>query len=70
MNKKNFSEESLSDQHAISEIELGKLRKKIDTLDIQIQELISQRVEVAYEVARVKLEACLLYTSPSPRDRG
>ena len=36
---------------------MGKLRKKIDTLDIQIQELISQRVEVAYEVARVKLEA-------------
>ena len=40
-----------------NEAALQKLRQKIDSLDIQIQELISQRVAVAHEVARVKLEA-------------
>ena len=50
MNKKNNSIEN-------SEAALAELRKKIDTLDCQIQELISQRVGVAHEVAKVKLEA-------------
>ena len=36
--------------------DLMELRDKIDKLDIQIQELISRRVEVAHQVAKVKLE--------------
>jgi len=49
MNKKN--------SQAVSESALIELRDKIDALDIQIQELISQRVSVAHEVAKVKMEA-------------
>ena len=57
MTKKNSSVGSNAKKLLESEEALAKLRDKIDGLDIQIQELISQRVAVAHEVAKVKLDA-------------
>jgi chorismate mutase/prephenate dehydratase len=54
MNKKDNSSE---DKQIASDVALGELRKKIDTLDCEIQSLISERVGVAHEVAKVKLDA-------------
>lgn len=39
------------------EEQLGEIRKRIDTLDQQIQDLLNQRAEAAMEVARIKLSA-------------
>ena len=39
------------------EEQLGEIRKHIDALDEQIQDLLNQRAEAAMEVARIKLEA-------------
>lgn len=57
MSKKNTTSSACPEKLAASEVALSDLRKKIDNLDVQIQDLISQRVSVAHEVARVKLEA-------------
>ena len=57
MNKKKTSVDSSAKKLTHSEEALAKLRDKIDDLDVQIQELISQRVAVAHEVAKVKLAA-------------
>ncbi|HFE48935.1 MAG TPA: prephenate dehydratase, partial [Chromatiaceae bacterium] len=40
----------------VDEDKLAGVRQRIDTLDEQIQELISRRAEAAQEVARVKLK--------------
>lgn len=39
------------------EEQLGEIRKRIDGLDQQIQDLLNQRAEAAMEVARIKLSA-------------
>ncbi len=57
MVKKNNTQDGCPEKIAASEAALGDLRKKIDSLDVQIQELISQRVSVAHDVAKVKLDA-------------
>lgn len=50
-------ENSTSKNQTKSEAALGELRKKIDALDCHIQELISQRVKIAHDVAKVKSSA-------------
>ena len=55
---------------------LNALRKRLDILDNKLLSLISIRSNIVKDVLKLKnhkseiVDNCLLYTSPSPRDRG
>ena len=49
-------------------LDLGKIRDEIDVTDDEIVRLFQHRMALTAEVAQYKIETCLLYTSPSPRD--
>ena len=57
-------------------IKLNALRKRLDILDNKLLSLISIRCNIVKDVLKLKnhkseiVDNCLLYTSPSPRDRG
>ena len=63
--------------------DLADVRVAIDAIDVQLLNLLNERAKCAEQVAVIKSrdasvagpvfyrpERCLLYTSPSPRDRG
>ena len=49
--------------------DLSKIRDKIDSLDNKILSLLNDRAELAIQAGQAKEDTCLLYTSPSPRDK-
>ena len=48
--------------------DLLECRKEIDVIDKEILRLFEKRMKVCEDVAEYKINTCLLYTSPSPRD--
>ena len=51
---------------------LDTLRSDINSLDDKILDLLKQRAEIVTEIGeqkKSKTDICLLYTSPSPRDK-
>ena len=55
----------------INELKEGnekKLDQMRDTVDEKLQSTLEKRISESFKLVSDRLEACLLYTSPSPRD--
>ena len=50
-------------------VELKQLQQEIDDLNKEILKMDPPKEKAAQQVKTVLLQPCLLYTSPSPRDR-
>ena len=66
-----FSEKWGTDVEAAVKLALDDLRLTIDEVDVTVLEEPSRGFfGIGSKLALVRVENCLLYTSPSPRDRG
>ena len=73
-NNKKLSSQSKRQDHLVGEIDILEADQEttmvtIDTLILSISER-EQEVEKLMKIYNFELDTCLLYTSPSPRDRG